>query len=488
MKVILFSLALADLPVHCLRHQVVGDWTFQLSPPSATRSSCGHLKPDTQDHQPPLQLDDSTEFSVRFHEPNLVSSGKGSGTFSMVYDEGFEFTVDDKSFFAFSKFDLVPDVLGRTSNVSKCGETQVGWYSTADRSSFGCFFGRRAGQPALVSVVRRDRLVARVRDEEPLGLEEHQRRVASINARAKTWTAQAYDRYVGLSLTQMNTRAGLRRARVHPHGEEPTPARRGFLALAEASTRSKELEAALPTEFDWRNVNGTNYLEPVMDQGDCGSCYAVSTMRMLSARHKIKNDKDAEPWSISFPLHCSEYNQGCNGGYGVLVARWSQDVGLLPAKCARYATQGQCSYSCADKPAYRADGHRYVGGYYGRSNAGEMMKELRDNGPFVVGVEPANDFMYYNSGVYKSGPQPHSADGWQRVDHAVLLVGWGQEVISGEPVKYWTIQNSWDRSWGEEGYMRIARGDNDSGIESIPEAADVVRDEAATSRVQSFLF
>ena len=33
---------------------------------------------------------------------------------------------------------------------------------------------------------------------------------------------------------------------------------------------------------------------------------------MLTARHKIKqNDTSLSPWSISFPLQCSEYNQGC---------------------------------------------------------------------------------------------------------------------------------------------------------------------------------
>ena len=133
---------------------------------------------------------------------------------------------------------------------------------------------------------------------------------------------------------------------------------------------------------------------------------------------------------------------------------------------------------------YRADGHRYVGGYYGNEhlNEADMMRELREKGPFVVGVEPKDDFMYYSEGIYESGAMKHSPDGWQRVDHAVLLTGWGEE--NGK--KYWTLQNSWDNYWGEDGYMRIRRGDNDSGIESIPEAADVVVDETKAKRVASF--
>merc|ERR1719329_1693463 len=68
--------------------------------------------------------------------------------------------------------------------------------------------------------------------------------------------------------------------------------------------------AEFPKAWDWGNVSGANFLEPVMDQADCGSCYAASSVRMLSARHKISTkNSSAVPWSISFPLHCSEYNQ-----------------------------------------------------------------------------------------------------------------------------------------------------------------------------------
>merc|ERR1719499_2903276 len=154
------------------------------------------------------------------------------------------------------------------------------------------------------------------------------------------------------------------------------------------------VEKTFPETFDWRKARGgQNFLEPVMDQGDCGSCYMVSTARMLTARHRIKtNNTKAEPWSISFPLHCSEYNQGCKGGYGFLASKWSEDVGLLPASCAPYATDGQCHVTCDPSKLgrrYRAANHRYVGGFYGNSSTASIMLELYRGGPVVVSFEPS---------------------------------------------------------------------------------------------------
>jgi len=129
---------------------------------------------------------------------------------------------------------------------------------------------------------------------------------------------------------------------------------------------------------------------------------------------------------------------------------------------------------------YRAHNHRYIGGYYGGSDEQDIMEELANNGPLVVSFEPKDDFMYYNSGIYNSGADQIHQE-WERVDHAVLLVGYGEE--AGH--KFWKVQNSWGNEWGENGFFRITRGDNDSGIETISVAADVV--PADGERVKQFI-
>jgi len=120
---------------------------------------------------------------------------------------------------------------------------------------------------------------------------------------------------------------------------------------------------------------------------------------------------------------------------------------------------------------WRAENHHYVGGYYGGANEHEMMRELVQGGPLVASFEPTNELMYYGGGIFHS--VPHERAEWEKVDHAVLLVGFGEE--AGK--KYWILQNSWGPEWGEDGYFRMRRGTDESGIESIVVAADVVEDE-----------
>ena len=63
-----------------------------------------------------------------------------------------------------------------------------------------------------------------------------------------------------------------------------------------------------------------------------------------------------------------------------------------------------------------------------------------------------SSFQYYFGGIYNDAITTK-----QPVDHAVLLVGIEKD---SDGTEYWIIKNSWGDSWGEDGYIRFAKGYN----------------------------
>ena len=100
---------------------------------------------------------------------------------------------------------------------------------------------------------------------------------------------------------------------------------------------------------------------------------------------------------------------------------------------------GACSNNACDLKSlpyiYKTSEYNYVGGSYGQCSQKKMMEEVYKNGPVVVSFEPDYNFMMYKSGIYhafdantwieKGLPRPE----WQKVDHSVLLVGWGKKIF-----------------------------------------------------------
>ena len=66
---------------------------------------------------------------------------------------------------------------------------------------------------------------------------------------------------------------------------------------------------------------------------------------------------------------------------------------------------------------------------------------------------------------YTSGVITSSTCG-TALDHGVLVVGYDHDKTSG--LDYWIVKNSWGASWGQSGYVWLARGQNTCGINQQP--------------------
>lgn len=64
-----------------------------------------------------------------------------------------------------------------------------------------------------------------------------------------------------------------------------------------------------------------------------------------------------------------------------------------------------------------------------------------------------------SSGVYKH------VTGMRLGGHAVRILGWGVQESSEE--KFWLLANSWNTDWGDKGFFKILKGENECGIENV---------------------
>jgi hypothetical protein len=110
--------------------------------------------------------------------------------------------------------------------------------------------------------------------------------------------------------------------------------------------------SSFPKELDWSTKDGGKYIPTVLDQGNCGSCYAVAASDAITSRARIraKGALDHLTLSVQSALQCSSYNQGCDGGYPFLVGKFGADVGFVPSECMQYSASSSACPASIDCP------------------------------------------------------------------------------------------------------------------------------------------
>jgi cathepsin L len=211
-------------------------------------------------------------------------------------------------------------------------------------------------------------------------------------------------------------------------------------------------DVLLPESFDWRDHG---IVSNVKNQGDCGSCYAQHTLDALGL-HMMHGTGKYYDFSVQEIVDCAKTHgtNGCDGGVALGVYSYIKKKGGLSLKENYPYTgmQGVCNENVA-----RMNVSIKVWDDEVDSDA-DLMKILVSKGPLYVGIDSVHEsLLRYSSGIYDD-----STIACGRITHALLLVGYGTE----HNVDYWILKNSYSESWGENGYLRMARS-LDCGIKNF---------------------
>ncbi|WOH04757.1 hypothetical protein DCAR_0624169 [Daucus carota subsp. sativus] len=196
----------------------------------------------------------------------------------------------------------------------------------------------------------------------------------------------------------------------------------------------------LPQSVDWREKGA---VAPVKDQGQCGSCWAFSTVAAVEGINQIATG-DLISLSEQELVDCDKgFNQGCNGGlmdYGFefIVKNGGIDTeDDYPYK----GVDGQCDQNRKNAKVVTINGFEDV-----PQNDEKSLKKAVAHQPVSVAIEAGGRaFQLYESGIFNGlcGTD---------LDHGVVAVGYGTE----DGKDYWIVRNSWGPNWGENGKCGIA--------------------------------
>jgi len=210
---------------------------------------------------------------------------------------------------------------------------------------------------------------------------------------------------------------------------------------------------------DWRTQG---YVTPIKDQGQCGSCWAFSTVASLEGQYFRKNG-NLVSLSEQQLVDCSSSfgNMGCNGGLmdqGFEYIKSLGSTGLDLESSYRYtARDGSCKASSGTQanPPATVTGYTDVQ----EGDESDLTNALTTVGPIAVAIDASHmSFQFYSTGVYYE-----ASCSSRQLDHGVTAVGFGSD--AGKD--YYIVKNSWGTVWGQQGYINMSRNrNNNCGIAS----------------------
>jgi C1A family cysteine protease len=328
--------------------------------------------------------------------------------------------------------------------------------------------------------------------------------IESHNAKQATFTL-AHNEYSDMTFTEFQQRFNLHvKAQITKTKFNFAHAKDGAQSKLRGATEETSISRRLEDDkgVDWAALG---LCGPLRNQGLCGACWAFSAIGSIESAMAIKKynamtpQERGEDWDLvgvdskgriteelGLVIPLSEQNlidcdtvnqQGCDGG--LMITDFDEEegkAGICTENDYPYTqAQGTCSSSmCTPVPGSRIKDHVDI---EPRKTA-NLVEALKVNPVTAAMVASDPMFQFYSSGIYsvadcgkvtkeKNNPECELVYDNQDtclpdVNHGVLVVGYGtDDTVPGDVKDFFKVKNSWGDSWGEGGYFRIARYDQD---------------------------
>jgi C1A family cysteine protease len=188
---------------------------------------------------------------------------------------------------------------------------------------------------------------------------------------------------------------------------------------------------------------------PVKNQGQCGSCWSFSTTGGLEGAYFLKNG-ELKSFSEGMLVDCDTVDDGCNGGLMDNAFGWiKKNGGLCTEEAYPYEPKDA---TCASSECTVVEGSAPTA-WTDVAKSESALQAAVSLAPVSIAIEADQEsFQLYSGGVM-------TETCGSKLDHGVLAVGYG--TLNG--VEYWKVKNSWGASWGDEGYILLEKGKEQTG-------------------------
>ena len=211
------------------------------------------------------------------------------------------------------------------------------------------------------------------------------------------------------------------------------------------------------SSFNWCDYGACT---PVKNQGNCGSCWAFSTVGILESNILYQDGLERD-LSEQYLLSCNTNGWDCSGGW---FAHDYHESKFPPGEPeAGAVNELDFPYTAEDDSCNPPHIHHekiadwyYVGSSNGIPEVANIKQAILDHGPVSAAMCTGDAFGYYDGGVFETNECPG-------LNHAVVLVGWDDNLGTNGA---WRLRNSWGPGWGEGGYMWIGYGVSSVGYGS----------------------